>query len=153
VGIAGLSRWPLDTGSEESVFRLSWRADPIRVEACRQLTEQEIAELPAHMRRVEECTGGFADYELLVAIDDRQVLADTLSPSGLRGDRPVYVFHNEQVTPGAHRVDVSFTALIPEDVPNAEDPVTLTWEGKVTVAPREVGLLTLDPTGTALVRR
>jgi hypothetical protein len=104
------------------------------------------------MRRSEECTGRSADYELRVAIDGGEPIVDTLAPSGLRRDRPVYVLRDELVRPGTHSLDVSFTALVDEgDVP-ADASIALRWSGDLDLAPGEVGLITLDDAEQTLVR-
>ena len=152
IGIAGLSQWPMHESSVDSFVRLSWRTEPVRVEACRTLTEEELADVPAHMRRTEECSGDFADYELTLRVGEGEPWVDTISPAGLRHDRPVYVLHDERVSAGTHRVRVSFSALVPPGF-ESDTPVTLTYEEDMTLAPRQIGLVTLDPTGTVLLRR
>lgn len=149
---AALSNLRVDLGGANAgaAVRLSWRLEPIRVEECRPLSAEEQARLPAHMRRTEECTGDFVDYELDVAVDGVHTV-DTLSPSGLRRDRPVYVLVNRSVSPGTHGVDVTFRALLPEGA-RAEGPARLTWSGEMELEPGEVGLITLGDTGDALLR-
>lgn len=153
VALAGASQWPVDRPSDDAFVRLSWRADPVPVEECRTLTEEELEAIPTHMRRTEECVGGFVDYELALEIDDRVVLLDTIAPSGLRRDRPVYVLRDEPVAPGRHDVGVTFRALVPDDFRLEERPVRLEWAGQMTLEAGEVGLVSLDPSGRTLERR
>ncbi|MDX1646566.1 MAG: hypothetical protein R3304_05445 [Longimicrobiales bacterium] len=154
VALGALSQWPVHQEPDEAVVRLSWRTEPVRVEECRALTEEELAGVPAHMRRTEECVGGFVDYALTLAIDGRQALTDTLAPSGLRRDRPVHVLHDETVDPGKHRVEVTFSALVPAEDPRREDgSVTLRWSGQMSLEPGEIGLVTLGPSQSRLVHR
>ena len=147
---AALSAWPVRSNEPEAVVRLSWRLEPIRVEECRTLTSEEQARLPAHMRRTEECTGNFVDYALHFVVDGVPVV-DTVSPSGLRRDRPVYVLVDRSVSPGAHEVDVTFTALLP-DGSQTDGPTRLTWSGAMELQAGEVGLITLDEAGGSLLR-
>lgn len=149
---AGLSQVPMSSADGDALVRLSWRTEPIRVEECRTLTQEELAEVPAHMRRTEECTGYFVDYEITLEIDDLEPMIDTIAPSGLRRDRPIYVLRDRPVPPGRHSVEVSFTALVPESFEPDDAPVTLEWSGPMELGPGEVGLLTLDETGRALLR-
>lgn len=151
--ITALSQWPVSMADEGAFVRLSWRTEPIRVEECRRFTDEELAGIPSHMRRAEECTGDFVDYELTLVLDGGTPSVDTLSPSGLRRDRPVYVLHDEAVAAGVHGVEVTFRALVPEGFEVTDRPVTLTWSGEVPLVARQVGLITLDPTGTAFVLR
>lgn len=149
---AGLSQVPMISADGDAFVRLSWRTEPIRVEECRTLTEEELAEIPAHMRRTEECTGYFVDYEVRLEIDDLEPLIDTVAPSGLRRDRPIYVLRDRPVHPGRHSVEVSFTALVPESFEPDDAPITLEWSGAMELGPGEVGLVTLDDTGRSLLR-
>lgn len=151
-GMAGLSHVPLTVADGNAVVRLSWRAEPIRVEECRTLSDAELADIPQHMRRGESCTGYHVDYELRLSLDGRAV-TDTVAPSGLRRDRPVYVFRDRHVEPGRHRIEVDFTALVPSDFEAGELPVSLSWSGTLVLAEGEVALVTLDDTGQALVQR
>ena len=150
--IAALSQWPIRDASDHAIVRLSWRTDPIRVETCRELTPEEQEGVPAHMRRAEECTGYHADYELSLRIDDVPTVLDTVSPSGLREDRPVYVLAEAPVLPGLHRVEVSFAALVPDDMELGDQTLRLDWDGELTLDARQIGLLTLDASGTRIVR-
>lgn len=149
--LAGLSQWPISASSDQAVIRLSWRTAPVRVEECRTLTEEELSRMAPHMRRPQECTGGFADYELRLEVQGDVVQVDTLQPAGLRQDRPVYVFSDRLVDPGSYEVSVTFSALVPTNmVEGAGAP--LHWDGVLALEPGEIGLLTLDPTGSRLQR-
>ena len=155
-GIAGLSRVPTaQADPDEAIIRLSWRALGVRLEECRRLTEEELEALAPHMRTPESCTGRNADYELRVTLAGAGVVTDTVHPTGLRTDRPVYVLRDFPVVPGSHKVTVSFKALVPPEVTARRDtaPLALSYEGELTLAAAEIALITLDPTGTALVRR
>lgn len=150
--MAGLSRVSLTVGDGNARVRLSWRAEPIRVEECRTLSDEELAEVPTHMRRTESCTGYHVDYELRLSVDG-SAMRDTLSPSGLRRDRPVYVFLDHPVAPGRHQVEVDFTALVPSGFEAGDLPVSMQWSGIMELGAGEVGLVTLSPNGRELVRR
>jgi hypothetical protein len=151
-GIAWLSLAPMPPAPNAALVRLSWRSQPYRVEECRTLSAQELASIPSHMRKTEECVGEFVDYEVSLEIDGLLKL-DTVAPSGARRDRPVYVFQDELVSPGTHTVAVRFRALVGVDSGQDEEPPTLEWNGYVTLAEREIALVTLDATGTRLLRR
>lgn len=151
VGIAAGSQWPVGASGDEARIRLSWRTEAVRVETCRTLSDAELAEIPAHMRRAEVCEGGTVDYELALAVDGNDVLLDTIAPSGLRRDRPVYVYHDEPVEPGRHTVEVRFSPII--DDPAADTIPDHTWSGEVQLESREIGLVTLSADGRRLERR
>ena len=92
-------------------LRLSLSARPERVERCRELTDEELAKLPAHMRMRTKCEGYSARYLLLVKLDERQLSLDTLRGGGLRHDRPLHVFNEHEVSPGRQHVLVEVTRI------------------------------------------
>lgn len=95
----------------EAWLRLSWSARPERVETCRRLTDQELAQRPAHMRLRLECTGHFARYHLGVFADDVPLTQDTVRGGGVRNDRPMHVLRELAVAPGQRRVRVELVRL------------------------------------------
>ena len=149
--IGAASQWTIDASGEDALVRLSWRIEPVRVETCRVLSEAELAEVPAHMRRAETCTGGAVDYELRLDVDGVRVTTDTIAPSGLRRDRPIYVYHDHPVEAGRRAVSVGFGPII--DDPAGDTIADHTWEGALDLAPREIGLLTLSADAARLERR
>jgi hypothetical protein len=154
LAIAALSRLPFaEADPVTSVVRLSWRTQGVQIRECRQLTEEELARIPEHMRRTEECVGRVTDYELVVAVDGALALVDTVSPSGARRDRPVYVFRDLSVSPGPHTVEVTFVPLLPPDLDGVDGAEALTWDGTVDLTAGERALITLDAAGASLLRR
>ncbi len=152
LALGAFSAWTVQGDADRASVRLSWRNAPIRVEECRPLTEEEQAGIPAHMRRSEECTGYTVDYELRLEIEGLPAIVDTVAPSGLRRDRPVYVLLNQAVPAGERTVRVAFTALVPDDFEPEELPARLEWSGVMDLDAGQVGLLTLDETGRTLIR-
>ena len=97
-------------------LRLSWSARPERIEVCRRLSAEELAQRAEHMRQRVECEGRFATYALRVESDGRVLGETTVHGAGLRHDRPLYLLREYDVTPGMHHVRVSFTR---REKPNA----------------------------------
>lgn len=102
--------------------RQSWSARPERVESCRRLSDEELADLPAHMRLRTRCEGGFARYRLTVSIDDSTITVDTLRGGGLRNDRPMHVFEEIRVAPGERRLRLDVTRLDSTSAPEGAGP-------------------------------
>ena len=90
-------------------LRLSWSARPERIEVCRTLSAEELAQLAEHMRQRVECTGRFATYALRVESDGQVIGETVVTGAGLRNDRPLYVLREYDVAAGVHRVRVVFT--------------------------------------------
>lgn len=107
LSIAPLAGAPAD----QAVLRLSWSARPERVEQCRRLDDEELAQRPAHMQLRFECEGHFARYSLSVRVGDRVVADDTLRGGGFRNDRPIHVFEEYAVAPGTHRIRVEMARV------------------------------------------
>ena len=123
-GIVALSRAPYTTGQGgDALLRLSWSGRPQRIERCRELSEVELAERPAHMRRRLECEGRPARYAVRVALDGRTASLDTVTGGGLRGDRAIHMLREYRVEPGrrAIAVEIERVEAIEEDTDEVED--------------------------------
>lgn len=94
---------------ESAQLRLSWSARPERIETCRTLTAEELAQREEHMRQRVDCVGSSATYALRVEVDDRLVGESVVRGAGLRHDRPLYLLREFAVPPGTHLVRVTFT--------------------------------------------
>lgn len=163
-GVVALSGVPRGASRDEAVLRLSWRARSERVQRCRQLSAEEQAGLPAHMRRTEECEGRVLPYRLDVALDGRPLIHETVHGGGARQDRPVYVFHEVRVP--AHRARLS-VRFVREDLAAGVHPVSkdddtpkpgttpprLELVREVVLRPGEVALVTYDADRGELVLR
>jgi hypothetical protein len=95
--------------SDGARVRLSWSARPERIERCRTLSAQELAEREEHMRQRVECEGTFATYALRVEVDEGVVGEAVVRGAGLRHDRPLYLLREFAVSPGVHRVRVTLS--------------------------------------------
>lgn len=142
------SRAPWRVEDDRAAIRLAWQARSERSEECRPLTEEELARRPVHMRRSEVCETRAVAYLLHVKINGRVVVADTVHGAGARADRPVHVSRELRLPPGEHALDVAFR-------PVAEGPgaTGLRLSARVTLAPREVALVTHDAAADELVLR
>jgi hypothetical protein len=173
--LGGLSRVPYDaTGADHAAIRLSWRSTGELVQECRRPTPAELERLPIHMRREEICEGRLLPYRLRVMIDGRLVVDDLVKPSGMRGDRPLYVFREIPVKPGSYRVAVSWEEEREERSPDGAArvagevtagagsasrearnllPRQLGLETGVELESRDIALITYDINSRALVLR
>lgn len=112
LGLRWSTMHPWSTGTADVArVRQSWSARPERIERCRRLTDEELAQLPQHMRLRTQCEGEAAQYLLVVSVDNARVVTDTLRGGGLRHDRPIHVFSEFDVQPGVRRLRVEVTRL------------------------------------------
>lgn len=160
--LAALSRAPQRTGADDAgLLRLSWSGQPERLEVCRTVTDEELARLPQHMRQSVVCEGRSADYRLHVEVDGAPVTNDTVTGGGLRRDRPVYLYREFPLTPGARTLSVRFersdTAGLGQTATNASRldalPRSLVLDTAITLAPRAVILVTYDADRQTLILR
>jgi hypothetical protein len=141
MGLVVCSQLPYEPDTRETaLLRLSWRATGERVEKCRQVTPEELAALPQHMRREEICEGRLAPFELSVALNGENLYTGLIRAAGARQDRPTYVSREFEVSPGTHRLSVRFVSDL-ED--SARAP--LVFDAAITLEPRQVLLVTHDP--------
>lgn len=91
---------PEDTG----VVSLSFTHGGART--CRDLTEDEMARLPANMRRKTVCDRGRANLRLELDMDGETVLSEVLQPGGFAGDGPARVYERFQLPAGPHELEL-----------------------------------------------
>lgn len=123
-GLVALSRGGYATGrGNEALLRLSWSGRPERIERCRRLTDEELAQRPAHMRQRLECEGSSAHYLVLVGTDGQSASLDTVTGGGLRGDRPIHFLGEYRLQPGTHAISVEVVRAdtVAADAEEAED--------------------------------
>lgn len=94
--------------ADMSRLRLSWSARPERIEVCRRLSAEELAQREEHMRQRVECDGRFATYALRISLDERPLYETVVHGAGLRHDRPLYLLRDLNLAPGLHRMKLSF---------------------------------------------
>ncbi len=154
VGISAASRLPLSfRGGHDALLRLSWRIDGISMEECRTLTDEELGNLPVHMRNPRACIGRIAPYLLQVGIDGAMVVSDTVYPAGARGDRPIFVLQDLPLDPGPARVRVRFDPLLPPGARPGPGAVPLFLDRTVVAEVGQIVLVTLDEAGRNLLIR
>jgi hypothetical protein len=136
-------------GSDQAMLRLAWSARPERIERCRERSEEELAQLPVHMRQRVSCEGASARYRLTVRDRGRLLSDRVVHGGGLRQDRRLYVFEELPLDPGDHRIEVLFERLDTggSGTVNVQSggetvPPHMALDRQVRVRPREVILVT-----------
>jgi ferredoxin len=144
--VAGGSRWPQGADADHAVLRLGWRMVGQARERCRDLTPDELASRPVHMRQTRECVREALTYDLTAAVDGVIVARKRVHAPGLRGDRPLSVEEELPVRPGRRAVTVTFG---PEDGDSGGK--TITFDGALQFERGRVVLITHD--GNRLLAR
>lgn len=106
-----LSAVPFEHTVGHATLRLAVRLPGQVRQICRQRQAQELAALPAHMRNAQECTRRAQDYALKVSVDDKIRFEKTLTAGGARGDKPLAVEEDFDLSAGSHHVRVEFHPL------------------------------------------
>jgi hypothetical protein len=106
--VAVLSVWPGYTmlPADEAILSLSFSHAGERVGECRQLTQQELNELPPNMRKPAECPRERNPVMVRLASGGTLLYTDTLQPSGLWKDGKANVYQRITVDVGRHRIEV-----------------------------------------------
>lgn len=92
------ARYPAD----QAQILLSFAHGGQRKGECRRLTPEEIADLPANMRRPTVCPRERLPVEVELLLDGQPLFSAALPPSGLSGDGSSQVHRRFTVAPGAH---------------------------------------------------
>ncbi len=105
-GVAVLSASPSVRALPEgmAVVKLSFSHGGPR--NCRELSVEELSNLPANMRRKEVCDRARAPIYLELDLDGATMLAEELPPSGIAGDGPSRIYRRFTVSAGTHQVAV-----------------------------------------------
>ena len=108
VPLAALSDWPLyrQIASQSAVIKLSFTHGSNRQAECRQRTAQELAKLPANMRKPLECPRTRNPVYVELDIDGHSIYRASLTPSGLSKDGPSRTYQRFTVDAGPHAVSV-----------------------------------------------
>jgi hypothetical protein len=110
----------------DAQLRVAFSARPERIEKCRTLSADELANVPQHMRQAIVCEGTTATYRLEVRRDDSLLARALLHGGGLRHDRRLYVLRELRVPRGPSTIDVRLVrtdsaATRPDSEPRSRD--------------------------------
>lgn len=91
---------------DTAVLTMSFSHGAERRTTCRQLTEEEIADLPPNMRRTEICPRRRPPVFVELSMDGARLFAGDLPPSGIAGDGPSRVHEQFRLVAGEHDIEV-----------------------------------------------
>lgn len=107
--LATLSAWPMQHAAPtQALLRLDWRLRGEEAGECLRPAAEDLARLPVHMRNPDACLGALPPYRLRVWVDDAMVIDDVIRGGGAREDRPLTVYRDVPLTPGARRLRAEF---------------------------------------------
>lgn len=88
----------------QAQIKLSFAHGAARSEACRRLTHQEIAKLPANERRPNTCQRERVPMYVQLQVDDEIIFYEKLEPTGLASDGPARAYQKFAVASGGHTI-------------------------------------------------
>jgi hypothetical protein len=94
---------PSNPGSELAV---SFKHPGQMSENCEELSEEELADVPIHMRKATQCERERSPVRLRVRVDGQIVVDSSSAPSGIWSDRPSVTVERVAVETGEHTVRV-----------------------------------------------
>lgn len=102
--IGPFAGWPIYRHLPEgmAVVKLSFSHEGERAEPCRTLTEAELAALPKHMRKTEECPRRKLPVAVEVLLDGEVLFAEERPPTGFAGDGASRFYERAVVSAGRH---------------------------------------------------
>jgi len=92
---------------QTGVLKLSFSHGSDRKAACRKLTAEEMAALPANMRRTEICPRRRPPVDVELRVDGELLFRETLPPSGIAGDGPSRLYEKFVLPAGEHTIAVA----------------------------------------------
>lgn len=102
------SRKPMGVEQTDSFIRLSWKVPRQTTKVCRKLTPAEVAKLPFHMKKEEDCLLTSIKYKVVLELNDEIFLSKEVISHGARHDKPMFVDEVIKVKPGNYNIKVSF---------------------------------------------
>jgi len=107
--IIGLfSIWPRYSmlAPDEAIISVSFSHAGTLIGECRQLSQEELNELPPNMRRPVECPRTRHALHFVLHLDEQQVFATTAAPSGIWQDGKSTIYRRLTVAAGRHSLGV-----------------------------------------------
>jgi hypothetical protein len=104
-----LSVWPRFevVEAETAIVTITFSHAAQRVGECRQLTQEELNELPPNMRKPADCPRERFPVRIELRSGDRVLYRDVLLPSGIWSDGKANIYKRVEIDAGAHDLFVA----------------------------------------------
>jgi hypothetical protein len=112
---------------EQAVITVAFAHAGQRREACRKLSQEELAELPPNMRAPMDCPRERSPVSVDLLIDGEQVIDEVHNAPGLFNDLGIDMYRSAKVNAGEHRLVIHMNDNVRVDGPTHvhEETVTL----------------------------
>ncbi|MBK9071468.1 MAG: hypothetical protein IPL79_10760 [Myxococcales bacterium] len=154
--LAAGSHVPYGAPSLQAAFKLNWRIQSPRLETCSEISAEELAKKPMHMRQAKTCQRQSLPYELTLAwrrVDGAASATAAhderlhVAPTGSEHNGALIVDIARMVAPGRYRVEVAFAPAMagaPADAPRWRE----TYD--VEVGANQAAFITIDRKTSAM---
>lgn len=119
LGVEALAHLPLGAPAEGAAIRLAIRTAAGKIEICHDVSPEELARLPIHMRQARLCEEQPVAYRLTLTVDGAEIHAVRAERRGMRSDRPLVIDDLVAIPAGRHDLVVSLEPEVPPGTPAA----------------------------------
>lgn len=104
--VAAFSDWPRyqQINPQSAIIKFSFTHGSNRESECRRRSAEELARLPANMRKPLDCPRSRGSLYVELDVDGQSVYRAVLPPSGISHDGPSRVYKRFVVTAGSHSI-------------------------------------------------
>lgn len=148
--LATFARLPMGQAPEHGSMRLAWRMVGEKIRLCRDYTPEEKKTLALHMRAAQHCENRLLTYRLKFELNGKEYQPLIISPSGARGDRPLFVNTQIRLPPGPYHLKLRFAPLSPEELLGGDPkaPENQALKTALAEALKTAGVFTFDESFT-----
>ncbi len=155
LGVEALAHLPLGAPAEGAAIRLAVRTAAGKIEICHNVSAEELAQLPIHMRRPRICAEQPVAYRLTLNVDGVPVHAIRAERRGMRGDRPLVIDDLVAIPAGRRAIFVTLEPEVPPGTPEATADALPRGELRQTIdlPPGRIALVTWGASSGLTVRQ
>ena len=122
----------------QALIKLAFSHAGKRLVPCRKRTVEELAQLPAHMRRKMDCPRERSPVHVELEIDGKVIYSSITEPAGIAKDGRSSVYQRVPLINGQHQLHIRMS----DDVHTAGFRYTL--KKRIKLAPRQVLVIDFD---------
>jgi hypothetical protein len=128
VAVAFFSHQPAfaPVAADHGELKLSMAHLTERLEACQQLTPEELLALPPNMRNPQRCARARALAVLVIEVDGRELVHEQVRPAGLHRDGRAYLYRSWHLPAGQYTLRVQLRDSARDDGFDHDQSLSLT---------------------------
>ncbi len=107
-------------------------------EPCRTMSAEELAKLPANMRKPQECPRERSPVAVEMSLNGETLYQKTFPPPGLFKDGGVNIYYSGKISAGTHTVEIKLEDNV------RQDGFDYTFKQETNIAPAQILLFDFD---------